>query len=72
MVNDSFPKVKRAIAPELIMWENMGEGSSRKCYRYSMITLLSVITIIGLCIVILFLNAWSNVSSNFGSNYECT
>lgn len=69
-MSDKIPKVERALPPELIIWENIGIASKKKCQRIAMISVLVSITILVLAFVILCLNAWSNISENSGS--ECT
>lgn len=41
-------RVKQAISPELIKWENLGVSSTQRCFRVSIIWLISFI-LIGIC-----------------------
>jgi hypothetical protein len=57
-------KVKRAIPPELIIWENIGLSNKSKRIKVVIISLLSFLLFISLFVVVLFLESQGQIAED--------
>ena len=64
MIGGKVPTIKQALPPELLIWENMGESQRHYWKRLSLKILLSALTFAGLLIILIFLNAFSNITED--------
>mmetsp|Transcript_7230 Transcript_7230/g.6337 ORF Transcript_7230/g.6337 Transcript_7230/m.6337 type:complete len:521 (+) Transcript_7230:2062-3624(+) len=65
----TVPSVKQALPPELLIWENVGEVQRNYWKRLSLKLALFTLTFIGLVILLIVLNAFSNISED--QSEEC-